>query len=92
MYGSARLIAAVDKKNKKLGIPQNGSTPSNKKKPKMTQIRGLTQAMSNKIVKHSDLHKGGMQSKHIKNMIIYIRAGDSFTVAHNKAKKLDKKK
>jgi len=43
-----------------------------------------------KIKEHSKLHKGGMSSKHIKNMKKFMMEGDSFTKAHNKAKKLDK--
>jgi len=41
---------------------------------------------------HSKMHAGGMKSKHIKNMKKFMEAGDSFIVAHNKAKKLDNKK
>ncbi len=37
---------------------------------------------------HSKAH-GGMNSKHIRNMKTFLREGDSFTVAHNKAKKID---
>tara|TARA_A100000171_G_scaffold50063_1_gene60519 strand:- start:346 stop:477 length:132 start_codon:yes stop_codon:yes gene_type:complete len=43
-------------------------------------------------MKHSEMHQGGMKSKHMKNMVKFMRAGDSFTVAHNKSKKLDEKK
>lgn len=41
---------------------------------------------------HSKKHAGGMKSKHMKNMKKFMEAGDSFIVAHNKAKKLDNKK
>ena len=47
---------------------------------------------SEKIIEHSKLHKGGMNSKHIKNMIKFMKAGDSFNQAHNKAVKEDKLK
>lgn len=44
--------------------------------------------MMNKLKEHSKLH-GGMGSKHMKNMKKFIKGGDSFSVAHSKAKKLD---
>jgi len=52
----------------------------------------LTEKQLAKLKEHSKLHKGGMNSKHIKNMVKFMKEGDSFTVAHNKAKKLDSKK
>ena len=52
----------------------------------------LTEKQMQKLKEHSKLHKGGMRSKHMKNMIKFMKEGDSFTVAHNKAKELDKKK
>jgi hypothetical protein len=52
----------------------------------------LTQEQMGKLIKHSKMHKGGMQSKHMKNMIKFMKEGDSFSVAHNKAKKLDNEK
>ena len=45
-----------------------------------------------KLQTHSKKHAGGMNGKHIKNMKKFMTAGDSFIVAHNKAKKLDGKK
>lgn len=38
---------------------------------------------------HSKQHKGGMGSKHIRNMKKFLNEGMSFTKAHNKAKKMD---
>jgi len=52
----------------------------------------LTQDQMCKLLKHSKMHKGGMQSKHMKNMMKFMKQGDSFSVAHNKAKKLDNDK
>lgn len=49
----------------------------------------LTEKQMEKLKEHSKMHKGGMNSKHIKNMKKFMENGDSFTVAHNKAKKLD---
>jgi len=45
----------------------------------------------NKLKEHSKLHKGGMSSKHMRNMKRFMEAGDSFSKAHEKAVKLDKK-
>ncbi len=50
----------------------------------------LTKEQKEKIKKHSTKHIGGMGSKHIKNMQRFMRGGDSFAVAHKKAKALDK--
>ena len=45
-----------------------------------------------KLKEHSKAHKGGMNSTHIKNMKKFLKEGDSFSKAHSKAVKLDKKK
>lgn len=60
-----------------------------KKEP---SISGLSAFNSQKLREHSKKHEGGMTGKHMKNMVKFMRAGDSFSVAHNKAKKLDDKK
>jgi hypothetical protein len=39
----------------------------------------------------SKAHKGGMRSRHMRNMKKFMMEGDSFTKAHNKAMKMDKK-
>jgi len=63
----------------------------NMPKPKMIKkVSGLTEKQMDKLREHSKLHKGGMRSKHMRNMVKFMKAGDSFTKAHNKAKKLDK--
>ena len=49
----------------------------------------LTDEQKSQIKEHSKEHKGGMKSKHIKNMTKFMSEGDSFNTAHNKAKKLD---
>ena len=81
-YGSSMM------KPKKMSV----SIAKEKNKPITTKLRGLSQAQTNKLLEHSKMHKGGMNSKHMKNMVKFMRAGDSFTVAHNKSKKLDMKK
>tara|TARA_Y100000592_G_scaffold98517_1_gene171838 strand:+ start:2823 stop:3080 length:258 start_codon:yes stop_codon:yes gene_type:complete len=65
---------------------------SGMKKPEMKPLRGLTLAQTKKLMEHSKMHKGGMNGKHMKNMVKFMRAGDTFAKAHNKAKKLDEKK
>ena len=52
-------------------------------------IDGSVKLQKDKLKEHSKMHKGGMRSKHIKNMMKFMKEGDSFTKAHNKAKKLD---
>tara|TARA_R100000149_G_C5827354_1_gene104264 strand:- start:205 stop:768 length:564 start_codon:yes stop_codon:yes gene_type:complete len=46
--------------------------------------------MDKKLKEHAKFHKGGMRSKHMKNMVKFIKEGDSFNKAHDKAVKLDK--
>jgi len=43
-----------------------------------------------KLKEHSKSHKGGMQSKHIKNMKKFMKKGLSFSASHKKAVALDK--
>ena len=50
----------------------------------------LSKADMDKLKEHSKLHKGGMNSKHIKNMKKFMEGGDSFSKAHSRAMKLDK--
>jgi hypothetical protein len=42
-----------------------------------------------KLREHAKNHAGGMQVKHMRNMVKFMKAGDSFNKAHKKAKKLD---
>ena len=76
MYGSSRMK-----------VP-------NKKQPvkKKTKKGEISEANMKKLKEHSKVHKGGMSSKHMKNMIKFMKEGDSFSMAHNKAVKLDKSK
>jgi len=48
----------------------------------------LSEKNNLKLREHSKKH-GGMNSKHMKNMVKFMKAGDSFSKAHMKAKKLD---
>lgn len=70
-----------------------------KRKPKRpTQSQMFEQSKSKKfqvskqLKDHAKLHRGGLKSKHMKNMIKFMKDGDSFSKAHMKAKALDKKK
>ena len=45
-----------------------------------------------KLKEHSKLHKGGMDSKHMKNMKKLMKQGKTFSQAHKEAKILDKKR
>ena len=40
-----------------------------------------------KLQTHSKKHEGGMKSKHMQNMKKFMIAGDSFIVAHGKARR-----
>lgn len=57
-----------------------GNSP---KKPMMS--------MEDRLKEHAKQHKGGMRSKHMKNMKKFIKEGDSFEKAHRKAMAEDKK-
>ena len=81
-YGSAMMMKPPPKPAKKSGM----------KKPEMKPLRGLTLAQTKKLMEHSKMHKAGMNSQHMKNMVKMMRAGDSFAKAHKKAMELDKKK
>ena len=70
-----------------------------KRKPKRpTQSQMFEQSKSKKfqlskqLKDHAKLHRGGLKSKHMKNMIKFMKQGDTFNEAHNKAKKEDLKK
>jgi hypothetical protein len=52
---------------------------------------GLSTAILKKLKEHSKLHKGGMGSKHIRKMIIFIKEGNSFNKAHDLTVAFEKK-
>lgn len=54
-------------------------------------MRELSDAMMKKLKEHSKQHKGGMNSKHMRNMKKFMKEGKSFAVAHKMAMALDKK-
>tara|TARA_R100000654_G_scaffold41840_1_gene67996 strand:- start:140 stop:436 length:297 start_codon:yes stop_codon:yes gene_type:complete len=61
-------------------------------KKKVDTKKELTKAQMDQLKKHSKLHKGGMNSFHMKNMIKFMKQGNSFMKAHMKAQQLDKAK
>lgn len=93
MYGTTRTRTktAVEDMNNKKEKPK-------RKTPKKTQSQlfgkdknELSPAMLKKLKEHSKLHKGGMASKHIRKMIIYIKEGNSFNKAHDLTIEFEKK-
>ena len=91
------LIKKVDEvingksKEKKLKQTDIFEMKTHKEKQKKNAKKDINK-LDEKLKKHSKLHKGGMNSKHMKNMKKFIAEGDSFNVAHTKAVKLDKEK
>ena len=68
----------------------NNSNKKDKKKiVKKTKKGEISEANMKKLKEHSKLHNG-MSSKHIKNMVKFMKEGDTFSMAHKKAVKLDK--
>ena len=49
----------------------------------------ISKSEKKRLETHSKKHKGGMKSVHMKNMIKFMKAGDSFIKAHGKAMRLD---
>ena len=93
MYGSSRNMQKtaiedmMDKKEKtKKKTPKKSQSQLFDKKKK-----DLSPAMLKKLKEHSKLHKGGMGSKHIRKMIIFIKEGNSFSKAHDLTIEFEKK-
>lgn len=55
-------------------------------------MKELSKKTMDKLKEHAKLHKGGMNSKHMKDMVRFMKAGDSFDTAHKKAMKGSPKK
>ena len=71
-----------EEKEKKKRKPSKMSFFENKKEK-------ISESMMKKLKEHSKLHEGGMKSKHMKNMMKFVKMGDSFNTSHKKAVKLD---
>ncbi len=54
--------------------------------------KNLDKKTMDKLKDHSKLHKGGMRSLHMKEMVKNMKLGDTFSTAHTKATKEEKKK
>ena len=83
--GAAQEMKKIMEANKKKKLKSNSQIFEMKSDK-------ISDANMKKLKEHSKMHKGGMQSTHIKNMKKFMKEGDSFSKAHNKAIKLDKKK
>ena len=78
-YGSRPMVMPKKK------APANKRSNKGKAPPKKGKI---SKAMLERLLVHSKMHKGGMRSKHMILMLRFIKQGDSFNKAHEKAKKL----
>tara|TARA_R100000388_G_scaffold77225_1_gene56211 strand:+ start:1865 stop:2158 length:294 start_codon:yes stop_codon:yes gene_type:complete len=56
----------------------------------MGVAKTLTTKQMDRLKEHAKAHKGGMRGKHMRNMVKFMKAGDTFSTAHTKAMKLDK--
>ena len=77
----------AEKQKKAVEISEKKATGKSLPK-KQPAISGLSPSTSAKLREHAKQHSG-MTSKHMKNMVKFMRAGDSFAKAHGKSKKLD---
>lgn len=84
-YGSRPMVMPKKAPSKKKAPPKKkapANMRSNKGKGKMSK------AMLERLLVHSKMHNG-MSSKHMRLMIRFVKQGDSFNKAHEKAKKLE---
>tara|TARA_Y100000401_G_scaffold78811_1_gene64379 strand:- start:2305 stop:2580 length:276 start_codon:yes stop_codon:yes gene_type:complete len=87
-YSSTSIEDSMRKKNK----DEKEKKPRKKtQKELFEKSKNISESEMKKLKEHSKMHKGGMSSKHMKNMIKFMKQGDTFSKAHNKAKKLDNK-
>ena len=82
-----KMKEKIDKKKE-----EKEKKPRKKTQKELFEKKELTKAQMEQLKKHSKLHKGGMNSFHMKNMIKFMKQGDSFMKAHMKAQQLDKAK
>ena len=62
-----------------------------KNNPMGSKKKKLSKKTMDRLKEHSKAHKGGMMGKHMKNMKKFMESGDTFSTAHTKAKREDKK-
>lgn len=73
--------------------PTKKPTPkTNLEAAKMRKFEGLTDAQIKKLREHSKSHPGGFRSIHMRNMVKFMKQGDSFNKSHEKAVKIDKER
>ena len=60
-----------------------------KKEKKITLKEIFGKKMKERLNRHSKKHEGGMEGKHMKNMVRFIKKGMTFEEAHQKAVELD---
>ena len=82
-----KMKEKIDKKKE-----EKEKKPRKKTQKELFDKKELTKAQMEQLKKHSKLHKGGMNSFHMKNMIKFMKQGNSFMKAHMKAQQLDKAK
>ena len=82
-----KIKEKVDKKKE-----EKEKKPRKKTQKELFDKKELTKAQMEQLKKHSKLHKGGINSFHMKIMIKFMKQGDSFIKAHMKAQQLDKAK
>ena len=62
-----------------------------KNSPVGQKKKKLSKKTMDRLREHSKAHKGGMRGKHMRNMKKFMEAGDTFSTAHTKAVREDKK-
>ena len=77
-----------EKKPRKKTQKELFQKPNGYKNTKSSETKELTKAQMEQLKKHSKKHNG-MNSIHIKNMMKFMKQGQSFMKAHMKAQQLD---
>ena len=104
-YEICKVKGGFKVRRKKCGCGCNGKAMSNKpltRERAEAQMKAIiisekdnakiSEKNMQRLKEHSKVHKGGMKGRHMKNMLTFMREGDTFAVAHNKAKKIDENK
>jgi len=97
--GMYRACATPEKKKISKGEVRGAPKPANersqpylvskRKAPAKEKKRVFSIEDGKKLKAHAKKHEGGMKGKHMKNMVKYMKQGDSFEEAHKKATKDD---
>ena len=91
-YGSSSMMKS-NHNDSKSKPKMNSSKPKGKINPSNDKGKKgeISQKEMARLIEHSKQHKGGMMSKHMRNMIKMMKEGISFAMAHKKAMAMDKK-